>query len=93
MLLGEDFFKLSQYRCHCYNCTSVRQKRNGGIAEYGRVHLKIKKNQTKLNVSVAQFEMLWAWILQTSCTLNCFHPPAATPLYPLTILLLLEHVA
>jgi len=58
VLLGEDFLKLSQYRRYC----SARHKRNGDIAEYGKAHLKIKQNANKLNISGAQFEILWAWI-------------------------------
>lgn len=49
VFLGEDFFKLSQHRCLCYNCTTERQRRNWDIAEYGKIHLKIKKpGQNKL---------------------------------------------
>lgn len=67
----EDFLQLSQYSCCCYNCTSTRQKRNGGMAEYGRVCLK-----TNRNVSGAQFEILWAWISRLLTLPTAVTPPS-----------------
>lgn len=86
----EDFLQLSQYSCCCYNCTSTRQKRNVGMAEYGRVCLK-----TNRNVSGAQFEILWAWISRLLMLPTAVTPPpspASTP-QAVTTVLSLDYVA